>query len=378
MKPEASLRHDEREQTDASLRVEREGLDHVAWTSHRSIDEIADAVICRARERADHVLASARMDADQTATASGLGQRSGATMTRERALADETLRMERAAADQALRSERAEHAAALAQQRRETDTDLLHERAQVDDALSTRDQFLGMIGHEIRNMLHTMLGRAELIEAEQARGDQARRCIEHAQQIRRAGGRMQRLVGDLVDVASVSAGTLVVMREPTSPQQVVEEAIDDLRTQAAARSISVETISRGPSVLAMFDRARILQVLVNLLCNAIKFTPPHGKIVVEVECLAKEVCFRVRDTGFGIPADSQRAIFKRFLQIGEKDGRGAGLGLYISECIVRGHGGRIWVESKLGEGSTFSFTCPLEPAPALTPRETDTVSLGSS
>ncbi|HEX6275439.1 MAG TPA: ATP-binding protein, partial [Polyangiaceae bacterium] len=111
-----------------------------------------------------------------------------------------------------------------------------------------------------------------------------------------------------------------------------------------------------------FDPARVLQVLVNLLSNAIKFTPPNGRVVVGVECIGEELRFKVSDTGEGIPLAKLEAIFERFVQVTEKDRRGVGLGLYISKCIVQGHGGRIWAESTLGTGSTFCFTLPIQVA----------------
>ena len=111
---------------------------------------------------------------------------------------------------------------------------------------------------------------------------------------------------------------------------------------------------------AAFDPARILQVLTNLLTNALKFTPVHGQIVVRLERSGDEIRFGVRDTGVGIPPDQLEAVFVRFLQVTANDRRGLGLGLYISKAIVQGHGGRIWAESKIGEGSTFCFTLPIE------------------
>ena len=118
-----------------------------------------------------------------------------------------------------------------------------------------------------------------------------------------------------------------------------------------------------PLELAAFDPARILQVLVNLLSNAIKFTPTDGKVVVRVERLGDEIRFAVSDTGEGIPTDKLEAVFERFLQVKPNDRRGVGLGLYISKCIVQGHGGRIWAESRMGHGSTFCFTIPILVAP---------------
>jgi signal transduction histidine kinase len=98
-------------------------------------------------------------------------------------------------------------------------------------------------------------------------------------------------------------------------------------------------------------------VLTNLLSNAIKFTPAGGRIVVHVEPVGDDIRFAVRDTGVGIPTDKLEEIFGRFVQI-QNDQRGVGLGLYISKCIVLGHGGRIWVESAMGAGSAFYFTLP--------------------
>jgi signal transduction histidine kinase len=103
-------------------------------------------------------------------------------------------------------------------------------------------------------------------------------------------------------------------------------------------------------------------VLTNLLSNAIKFTPPGGTIVVRLERVADELHFAVSDTGVGIPADELEPVFERFRQVNSNDRRGVGLGLFISKSIVQGHGGKIWAESKLGEGSTFCFTIPVQVA----------------
>ena len=113
-----------------------------------------------------------------------------------------------------------------------------------------------------------------------------------------------------------------------------------------------------PSVA--FDAARILQVLCNLLSNALKFTPAQGSIVVRLEHVDDNVVCCVSDTGEGIPDDKLEAVFDRFVQLTKNDRRGVGLGLFISKCIVQGHGGRIWVENRIGAGSTFCFTLPVE------------------
>ena len=103
-------------------------------------------------------------------------------------------------------------------------------------------------------------------------------------------------------------------------------------------------------------------MLINLLGNAMKFTPADGKVVVRVERIEDEIRFAVSDTGVGIPPDSLETVFERFRQVTANDRRGVGLGLYIAKCIVQGHGGRIWAESTTGEGSTFCFTLPVHDA----------------
>jgi signal transduction histidine kinase len=170
---------------------------------------------------------------------------------------------------------------------------------------------------------------------------------------------MNRLIGDLLDVASIEAGVLAVHREVEDATQVVMEAVETFQAQASASKVSLaaEIVSSSP---ASFDYARILQVLINLLSNAIKFTPANGRVVVRLERAGDELRFAVSDTGVGIPAYQLEAIFERFVQVTKNDRRGVGLGLYISKCIVRGHGGRIWAESRIGEGSTFCFTLPID------------------
>jgi signal transduction histidine kinase len=251
----------------------------------------------------------------------------------------------------------------LAREREETDKDLSHERERSDDALATRDEFLGIVSHDLRNMLNAMVGSAALIEKGAVQKDLVDQVLTHARRIQRSGARMNRLIGDLVDVASMEAGVLAVTREVGDPTTVVTEVVDTFQVQAAATGVSVTAEIVAPPALAAFDSARILQVLTNLLSNAIKFTPANGRIVVRVEPVGDEIRFAISDTGVGIASDNLEAVFVRFLQVTPNDRRGVGLGLYISKAIVQGHGGRIWAESRLGEGSTFCFTLPIYVAP---------------
>ena len=170
---------------------------------------------------------------------------------------------------------------------------------------------------------------------------------------------MNRLIGDLVDVTSIDAGKLAMARIEGDAAALVAEATETFQPAALEKGVSLSAeVPAGP-LLAVFDHDRKLQVLANLIANAIKFTPPGGKVSVRVEGGRGMLRFCVSDTGVGIPAPMLEAIFERFWQVGENDRRGQGLGLYISKCIVEAHRGRIWAESKAGEGSQLYFTLPV-------------------
>ena len=350
----------ERQQTDESLRVEREKSD-VALAEHLAVvDEVADAVIIKARQQADGVLAQARAKSDRKPPPPSAA--TPTALARERGKEDAVLREERADADEILKEERAVHLAVLSSERAETDRDLVRERDRSDDAVAKRDEFLAIVSHDLRTLLNQVMGYAQLITMEVTGKPFPPQLIDNANRIQRSGVRMNRLVGDLVDVASIHAGTLTVHPQAEDPARTVTEAIDSFQAQAQARGISVVSEILLPAMVVMFDPPRILQVLTNLLSNALKFTPAKGRIVARVERLAGDVCFSVSDTGIGIPADKLETVFDRYLQLGSNDRRGVGLGLYISKCIILGHAGRIWATSTPGQGSTFSFVIPFEAA----------------
>lgn len=240
MPSEDQQRRLEREQTDESLRTEREKADQTLEDS--AIDETADAVISRARSRADKVLAASRAKTDR---ASVPGTPSPAILKSERAREDQVLREERATADEVLREERAEHLALLWRERQETDEDLSHERELSDDALATRDEFLAIVSHDLRNLLNGIVGSATLIEKGALQTNVVEQVATHARRIQRAGARMNRLIGDLVDVASIEAGALAVTREIGDPTTVVTEAVDAFQVQAASAGVSLAAESCG-------------------------------------------------------------------------------------------------------------------------------------
>ena len=181
--------------------------------------------------------------------------------------------------------------------------------------------------------------------------------------VRDLARRMQRLRQDLLDVASIEQGGLSVEWDSWHPGAVVSEALAAFAPLAAEKGIELAgQVDDGvPEVEG--DRERVIQVLANLLGNAVKFTPSGGRVGLRVEAAPGEVRFAVRDTGPGIAPEHQAHVWDRFWKSRTSNRHGAGLGLAIARGIVEAHGGRIWLESAVGEGSTFTFTLPLHPPP---------------
>jgi signal transduction histidine kinase len=178
------------------------------------------------------------------------------------------------------------------------------------------------------------------------------------QRIERYAARMNRLIGDLVDVASIDAGQLKVVPVLADWSALIEEVAALFQPSASAQGVTLETALAERPLSLRFDHDRMLQVLANIIANSLKFTPRGGRVRVEAERGTDELRCAVHDTGSGIPAHMLEAIFQRFWQR-SNDRRGVGLGLYITQCIVEAHGGRIWAESTEGVGSTLRFTVPI-------------------
>jgi CheY-like chemotaxis protein len=181
--------------------------------------------------------------------------------------------------------------------------------------------------------------------------------------IARRAGEMNRLIQDLLDISSIDAGRLRLEKSRQGVPRMLEEALAVWESLAAQKSLGINCECPSADELDLdCDPNRILQVLNNLVGNAIKFTEPGGSIHVRVEPRANDVCFSVTDSGPGIPEADLPHIFDRFTRASTTARRGTGLGLSIAKGIVEAHGGRIWVESQAGVGSTFYFTLPLIPS----------------
>jgi signal transduction histidine kinase len=341
--------------TDASLRAERTKSDEEFARRYGEVTEDSDQVVQTARDRADVVLDTARRREDE--------KTSGRTTTQvkaERLREDETIAQEREAADTALETERVQRQIALASllvdERLETDARLRLERARADETLTHRDDFLAMLSHDMRTLLGSVALSAEALKR-QVQHDPTR-VARTTGSIQRATAQLTRLVADLLDVASMDAGKFVLVRGLHDARRLVREATEAFEHVASSKELALSVEIPNEDLFTDFDPDRIAQVLANLLGNAAKFTHPGGRITVSVALRGHDICFSVSDTGEGIPADKLETIFDRYSQIGRTDRTGLGLGLYISQRIVEAHGGRLWVESVFGQGSTFFFTVP--------------------
>jgi signal transduction histidine kinase len=239
---------------------------------------------------------------------------------------------------------------------------------EAERAILAREETLSMVAHDLRNPLSTIMMGASSLLTMPASDDQRTKQLTI---IKRASDRMNRLIQDLLSISRIEAGRLTLEARQTDVATLVSEALDMLRPLAAERTCRLE--SEVPSDLPPVhaDSARVLQVLSNLVGNAIKFTPQGGRIVIGTKRVGEKVLFSVADTGPGIPAEKLPHIFDRFWQANHADRRGIGLGLAIAKGIVEAHGEQIWVVSEAGNGSTFLFALPLhevsaaaQPAPA--------------
>ena len=214
-----------------------------------------------------------------------------------------------------------------------------------------------MVSHDMRNLLNGIVLSLELLQSDDA--DAPPHVAAAAGRIRRYVARLNRLMADLVDVTGIASGTLTMSTVAADGAAVVLEATATLQAAAKEKGVSLAAeVPPGP-LPAELDPGRILQVLVNLVENAIQFTPRGGRIVVRVEVERELLRFTVSDTGAGIPAAQLESIFERFGKAGARDRKSHRLGLYVSKHIVEAHGGRIWAESETGQGSRLQFTLPL-------------------
>ncbi len=229
-------------------------------------------------------------------------------------------------------------------------------------AIRERDDVLGMVAHDLRNPLGAIRMNARLLQRREVEAAPGSRSPADA--IERAASRMDRLIADLLDIARLDAGRLSIESERVPAARVMNDVVDAHRVQAVSTSCTLhaEPAPDLPDLWA--DRDRLLQIFENLIGNAIKFSEAGGEIAIGATPQDGQVVFWVRDTGRGMSTDELSHLFDRFWQARKSDRRGAGLGLPIVKGLVEAQGGRIWVESTPGRGTTVFFTVPATTHPA--------------
>jgi len=349
----------ERGLTDESLRSERRKTDHELAKKAVSVDEVATDVVIEARGKADALLDEARALEDRVAEArTPEDQRE---VEDARGIADAAVHDARLGADSVAADEHNKRLIALARllafERKDTDLKLELERLRADAELTSREDFMAIVSHDLRSLLGAIALSAEMLKTIESRPDPFAKVKDYAERIQRFSARMHRLVGDLMDVASIEAGKLSLLRSRRDVTLLLRDAVEAFEATAAAEGIALTATCTTPGSINV-DHERVFQVLTNLVGNALKFTPRGGRIEIAIERGEESTSFSVSDTGEGIPAGIVTKVFDRFVQAVETDRRGLGLGLFIAKSIVEAHGGRIWADSVVGKGSTFHFTLP--------------------
>jgi signal transduction histidine kinase len=227
----------------------------------------------------------------------------------------------------------------------------------------SREELLAIVAHDLRSPLTTVTTSVALMRRSlPALG--AQQVAPRLDAIERSARRMNHLIQDLLDLARFQAGTLVLRQEPHPARELLQEVHDSHVAQAAEKSLRLRLDLREVETQVVCDRERVLQVFSNLVGNAIKFTPEGGEIILAGSRTEEQVLFRVKDTGPGIPAEHLPHLFDRFFQVNPAHRNGMGLGLSIAKALVDAHGGVLSVESTVGQGTSFSFTLPLQPSAA--------------
>jgi signal transduction histidine kinase len=357
----------ERKKTDVSRHTRRVKAGEPPRDSDLASEHRADVNRDAERVVADKAKLQSRSDSDASRD---LGRADmGRSGKQRQAEGDERLRVERKTTDEAIDAERLRTDTATEMGRThhqasaKSSAELLsreqegHQKTKA--ALTTREEFLAIVSHDLRNPLNNISMAAQnLLE-------DPKDVKELASSINRSAGEMLGLIQDLLDVERIAVGKLTLNIEQHDVSEIIKQAVKQLQGAAASKGVTLEAEPEDVCGYVVCDRSRVMQVLSNLIGNAIKFTPAKGQICVSCQRTGPEgekVQISVSDTGEGIAPEKINTIFERFSQIHKQDRRGIGLGLYIARMMVEEHPGRIWVESKLGEGSTFHFTLPLRSA----------------
>jgi signal transduction histidine kinase len=380
----------ERQNTDDSLNAERDKTNESLNDVRTKAENKTDSVVNKERLLADRLTTSSRSAADtgrgrkrKSLGLDGKAIRDAEQLHNERRSQDQVTEQERTRTDAALGKERATKDALvnqfLEQEREKTDENLSVERTRTDSevqehsillsaeiaehlktktSLTSRDEFLAIVSHDLKNPIGAASSCAEMLLEDAAYKGLDPEVRTWIQFIKRNNDTALRLINDLLEMEQVAEGKLQLKVGRHDIGRIIRESIESHAQLASSKSILLRLMPSDISGEVICDRDRITQVLSNLVGNAIKFTPEGGSITINANFSESELRVCVRDTGPGIPDNMKDKVFERFVQLASNDRRGLGLGLHISKMLIEAHLGRIWVQSKAGEGSTFFFALP--------------------
>jgi signal transduction histidine kinase len=231
---------------------------------------------------------------------------------------------------------------------------------QLEIASRHKSEFLSNMSHELRTPLNAIIGFAEVL-GDRMFGELNDKQTEYVEVIMESGRHLLSLINDILDLSKVEAGRMELELTAVDLRRLIDDALILVRERAGRRTIALAQVVDRDVGAVSADERKVKQVLLNLLSNAIKFTPEGGRVDVRATRRDAEVEVAVRDTGVGIAPEEREMVFEEFRQVGSSAAKqeGTGLGLTLCRKFIELHGGRIWVESKVGEGSTFTFTLPL-------------------
>jgi signal transduction histidine kinase len=242
----------------------------------------------------------------------------------------------------------------------ERTNDLESKSLELEVASQHKSEFLANMSHELRTPLNAIIGFSEVL-SDRLFGELNEKQDEYLKDIHASGQHLLSLINDILDLSKIEAGRMELELTDFDLPTAIDNALTLVRERAGRRSIALHQAADARLGQIWGDERKIKQVLLNLLSNAIKFTPDGGWIDVRARPVDGSVEVSVSDTGVGVAPEDQEAIFEEFRQVGTADKKveGTGLGLALSRKFIELHGGRIWVESQVGTGSTFTFSIPV-------------------
>jgi signal transduction histidine kinase len=353
-----------RGKTDQSLEEEREKTDGYLLDTLHKVENKTSKKMRSIRRATDEARERQREDLDrEKEQESATSPADEQLLMHERELSDQIHAHEREQEDRALTEERDQKQriadALLEEERQKTDSNLSEERVHADQELTTRDQFVTIVSHDLKNPVAAIAISARLMKRDLSTGKvDAQTLLKDLATIEQSAASMNRMINDLLDVERIAQGQLALAPKETDVGSLLRECRELFAPLIESQSFSVTMDVSDERLPAHLDHDRILQVLSNLIGNSLKFTQRGGAMTFSARKQGAEVEISVSDNGPGIPKPLQAHIFDRFSQLKIDGHHGLGLGLFIAKSIVEAHHGRIWVTSEPGQGSTFTFTLP--------------------